>query len=115
MTEEEWLTLDNFERLLDYAAGFGSNRLARLFGCACYRRILPMLHYAESRKAFECAELYADCLIEKEELRAARLLAEQKWFQKKPDYKKLRNGRETSAPSRLEIGVAASEAGVGNF
>ena len=96
MTEEEWLTTDNFERLLDYAAGFGSNRLVRLVGCACYRRILPMLHYAESRKALEYTELYADCLIEKEDLRAARQLAEQKWFQKKPDYKQLRNSRETS-------------------
>ncbi len=96
MTEEEWLTTANFERLLDYAAGFGSNRLARLVGCACYRRILPMLHYAESRKALELTELYADCLIEKEVLRAARQLAEQKWFQKKPDYKQLRNSRETS-------------------
>ena len=55
-----------------------------------------MLQYAESRKALECTELYADCLIEKEDLRAARQLAEQKWFQKKPDYKQLRNSRETS-------------------
>ena len=103
MTEEEWLTLDNFERLLDYAAGFGSNRLARLFGCACYRRILPMLHYAESRKAFECAELYADCLIEKEELRAARLLAEQKWSRKKGHYSQVpRNCRENRVDCAIE-------------
>ncbi len=72
MTEAEWLNSANYEGMLGAMGTRISRRKARLFGCACCRRVWHQMHNPRSRRAVEYAEQYADGSIEKQELSAAR-------------------------------------------
>jgi hypothetical protein len=75
MTEREWLECDDPEALLElmWRGVRPSNRKLRLFACACYRRIWPLLTEERHRAAVETAERYADGLASRKELDRARL------------------------------------------
>lgn len=64
MTEAEWLTCDDPNRMLEFLWGKASDRKARLFACACCRdqwgRFPPE---NDERRALEVCELYADGLV----------------------------------------------------
>jgi hypothetical protein len=72
MTEAEWLTCADPETMLPFLRGKVSNRKLRLFACACYRRNWPSLKEPWHRRAVEMAEAYADGLVSRKELEAAR-------------------------------------------
>jgi hypothetical protein len=63
VTEAEWLTCDDPRRMLEALRGRASDRKARLFACACCRRIWKRLKDARLREAVVAAELFADGLI----------------------------------------------------
>jgi hypothetical protein len=72
MTESEWLTCDDPDKMLRYLACRASDRKLRMFGCACCRRIWPLLTDPASRRAVESAEAYADGLLGEEGLADVR-------------------------------------------
>ena len=51
MTEREWVECQDIRTLLDYLVGRASSRKFRLFGCACCRRIWPLLTDERSEAA----------------------------------------------------------------
>ncbi len=60
MTESEWLSCPDPAPLLDFAGGWLSERKLRLFGCACCRRLWPVLAERGSQEAVAAAEAVAD-------------------------------------------------------
>src|SRR5262245_50164409 len=79
MTEQEWLTCLEPERMLTFLherkvisihGEFGERKL-RLFAAACCRRVWPLLRDERSRRAVEVAERHADGLADDRELEAA--------------------------------------------
>ena len=58
MTEAEWLTCSDPQPMLEYLRGRLDERTLLRFGCACCRRIWPMLVDARSRRVVEAAELF---------------------------------------------------------
>jgi hypothetical protein len=60
MTESEWLSCTDPDLLLDFAGSWLSERKLRLFGCACCRRLWPVLAERGSREAVAAAEAVAD-------------------------------------------------------
>src|SRR5262245_12693528 len=62
MTEAECLSCADPEAMLDFLGDGLSDRRARLFACACCRRVWHLVVKAASREAVEAAELYADGL-----------------------------------------------------
>ena len=71
MTEADWLTCTSPASLLDFLGEKTSDRKRRLFGCACCRRVWPLLLDERSRKAVELAERLADGQSSDEERLAA--------------------------------------------
>jgi hypothetical protein len=63
MTEAEWLACTDPEAMLLFLGGGLSDRKARLFACACFRRVWGLIVKEVSRAAVEAAESYADGLI----------------------------------------------------
>jgi hypothetical protein len=82
MTDEEWLTCNDSQKMLEFLRDRASDRKLRLFACACCRGMWDLLHDKRSRKAVECSELFADGKIDKEQLSAARKEAEEVWWRR---------------------------------
>lgn len=59
MTETEWLACEDWERMLGFLRGRVDDRKLRLFGCACCRRLWPLLG-DRSRMGVQLSEQYAD-------------------------------------------------------
>jgi hypothetical protein len=72
MTEAEWLVSEDPEKMVESLRGRTSDRKSRLFAAACCRRVYSLLKDERSVRAIEAAELYADGLIGRDELTAAR-------------------------------------------
>ena len=51
---------DDIDVLLEWAIDFSTERQLRLFACACCRRIWHLMSDERSRKAVECAEMFAN-------------------------------------------------------
>jgi hypothetical protein len=61
MTAEEWLACDNAIRLLSQSREVrGRSRKLRLFGCACCRRIWPLIPHDLNRQAVLRVEEYPE-------------------------------------------------------
>ncbi len=71
MTEHEWKTCKNPERMLTFLQGRATERKVRLFACACCRKLWELLHDDRSRKALEVAERFADGLVSIEDMKAS--------------------------------------------
>jgi len=74
MTEAEWLSSCDPERMLAYVRPTASERKLRLFACACCRRIWGLISVKRGQAAVAIGEHFADGLVGREEL--ADLLAE---------------------------------------
>src|SRR5262245_36112212 len=79
MTEAEWLTSADPEKMLAFLSGKVNDRKLRLFACACCRRLWPFLTDPRSRRALAVAEAYADGEAGDEALRIAEALARDAW------------------------------------
>jgi hypothetical protein len=71
MTEGEWLTGTDPDRLLRFVRGKAGQRKLRLFGVACCRRLGDLLGDERCRGLLDIAELYADRLASRQELQRA--------------------------------------------
>jgi hypothetical protein len=76
MTPLEWQCCADPDRMLEFLGVRISARKARLFGCACCRRVWPLIREPACRKAVEVAERFADGLAEVDELKAIHRAAE---------------------------------------
>jgi hypothetical protein len=72
MTEAEWLACDDPMAMLAHPGIEKSGRKLRLLCCACWRCREEPNRISEYREAVEAAERFADGMIGKGELRAAR-------------------------------------------
>jgi hypothetical protein len=72
MTEAEWLSCTDPMPILAFLRGQASERMLRLFACACCRRIWHLLNNDRNRKALETAERYAEGLTGSQELAFAQ-------------------------------------------
>ena len=69
MTPDEWDAAAEPHRMLRFVREKASDRRLRLYGCACLRRVLPLLgDKTVSRKTVEFAERFADGLATRNEL-----------------------------------------------
>jgi hypothetical protein len=75
-SEREWLAAEDPLEMLKFLRYQASERKLRLFGCACCRRLWPLLTNEWSRRAVEVAERYADEQANGEDLQLARYGAE---------------------------------------
>jgi hypothetical protein len=73
MTEAEWLACADPNPMLEFLRGKASDRKLRLFACACCRRLRGLFPgQVTGRGAIPVAERFADGLVTKAELKAAR-------------------------------------------
>jgi hypothetical protein len=72
MTEAEWLTCTDPQKMLGLLQGQASDRKLRLFACACCRRIGDFLSIGAPLEAVEVAERYADGRATNQERLVAR-------------------------------------------
>jgi hypothetical protein len=76
MDENTWWTGDDLAGMKRLACLSHAERKLRLFGCACCRRMWPLLNRKKLRHAIEVAERFADGLASDEErIRANRSVA----------------------------------------
>ena len=75
MTEAEWLTCTDPEKMLEFLRGKASERKLRLFAVACCRRIWRLFKDDNNRRAVEVSERLADGLATNAERRSAALAA----------------------------------------
>ena len=75
MDEREWLTSTDPQAMLDFLRDSGkvAERKARLFACACVRRIWSLLPDQACRDAIDTSEQFADGKLGYEELTSAQL------------------------------------------
>ncbi|MCI0705266.1 MAG: hypothetical protein L0241_29760 [Planctomycetia bacterium] len=81
MTEAEWLTTTDVEKVLSNLSGPLSARKLRLAYCACLRSdaVWPFVVSKSSRRAVEISEQFAEEQIGARELRTARTSAHSAW------------------------------------
>jgi hypothetical protein len=84
VTEAEWQSCVDPQRMLAFLEGRATTRQLRLFACACCRRIWHLISDPRSRKAVEIGEQLADRLVSDEE-RDRALLAACDAFQEAPE------------------------------
>lgn len=84
MTEAEWQSCDDPQRMLAFLEGGATTRQLRLFACACCRRIWRLISDPRSRVAVEVGEQFADGVVSDEE-RDRILLAACDAFQEASD------------------------------
>ncbi len=72
MTEAEWLTCTDPWVMLKFQCETGNDRKLRLFAVACGRRAAHWMADERSRKALDISEQYADRLVGRKALNAAR-------------------------------------------
>jgi hypothetical protein len=70
MTEAEWLSCTDPQKMLEHVRGQASARKLRLFACACCRRIWHLLTDQTNREAVELSERYADGMATDQEVMA---------------------------------------------
>jgi hypothetical protein len=68
MTEAEWLSCTDWDRMWKFLHGKASPRKTRLFACACCRRVWHLLEEGPGRNAVVTAECFADGQATREEL-----------------------------------------------
>ncbi len=71
MTESDWATCADPQKMLAFLRGKVSDRKFRLFSCACCRRIWHLLSDNPSRWVVKVAEAYADGMATADEMNAA--------------------------------------------
>jgi hypothetical protein len=74
MTESEWLSSSDIDRMLKFLHGRTNDRKFRMFACACCRRVWHLLD-ERCRRLVEMAEQYLDGLISLEEMASASAAA----------------------------------------
>src|SRR5436305_1703409 len=84
MNEATWLTSKSIQALLDFACPRLSERKARLFACACCRRVAPVFSHPFNARALEVAERLADGLATEDEVEAAQKGLEESWGPAEP-------------------------------
>jgi hypothetical protein len=72
MSESEWLACTRPFDMLSFLRGKFSDRKFRLFACAAYRRLEPLMRGSLGRHAIEVSEAYVDGQVTFEVLTAAR-------------------------------------------
>jgi hypothetical protein len=70
MTEAEWQSCQDPQKMLEYLRGRATDRKLRLFGVACCRRVWASIKGEPFREAVRVAELYADGLATQEAMEA---------------------------------------------
>jgi len=85
MAEDEWLTCNDPERILELLRGKATARKLRLFAVACCRRVEHML-VPDARAALEVAERFADGVASIGDRKAARARALDAGWVRPPDY-----------------------------
>src|SRR5262245_27635394 len=68
MTEAEWLACADPQPMFEFLRRSASDRKVRLFALACCRRVWASLEHEEFRDAVRKAELFADGLVEQDEM-----------------------------------------------
>src|SRR5262245_39087897 len=68
MTEAEWLACADPQPMFEFLRRRASDRKVRLFAVACCRRVWASLEHEEFRDAVRKAELFADGLVEQDEM-----------------------------------------------
>jgi hypothetical protein len=71
MTEEEWLTCTDPQKMLGFLRDRASDRKFRLFASVCCRRVWPHIRSQAGHRLVEIAERYVDGLASKPSLLAA--------------------------------------------
>jgi hypothetical protein len=79
MTEPDWLSSTDPDRMLDHLGFKARGRKLRLFACACAAHVWYGLHDDRSREAIAVADRYADGLADAAELIAAQQGAVAAW------------------------------------
>jgi hypothetical protein len=72
MTEWQWTTWTDVDKLLNFLRGKTSNRKLRLFAAACCQRVRPQIHIEEYQQMVDLAEQFADHDLPVKEIAAAR-------------------------------------------
>jgi hypothetical protein len=71
MTEADWVTCTDPQKMLEFLRGKASDRKLRLFACACCRRFWSRLPHEPCRKAIEVTEAFVDGAVSEDTFLAA--------------------------------------------